>query len=268
MTIHPSALVSPNAEIHETASIGPFSIVGAGVKIGAHCDIQGHATIENRTFLNEGVTVHPYARIGGIPQDLKYQGEPGELHIGANTTIRESATINIGTEHGGMKTIIGDDCLIMAYVHIGHDCRIDKNVVIVNSVSVAGHVHIQSGAIIGGLAGVHQFVNIGPQAFVAAGAMVARDVLPYATVQGDRAKHIGLNLVGLKRAGWKRDAIRVMRDLFRDVQSSSHPLRTVVESHLEKHPANKEIQSWKLALESTRRGIASFATVDNLSDEL
>jgi len=268
MTIHSTALVSPKSEIHETATIGPFSVIGDHVRIGAHCDIQGHVTIENRTFLEDGVTVHPYARVGGIPQDLKFQGEPGELHIGKNTTIRESATLNIGTEHGGLKTIIGDNCLIMAYAHIGHDSRLDNNVVIVNSVSVAGHVHIGSAAIVGGLAGIHQFVKIGAQAFVAAGAMVARDVLPYSTVQGDRATHIGLNLVGLKRSGWTRDSIRVMRDLFRDVQESSMPLRSVVETHLGKDPENANIQAWLKALQSTQRGIAPFASVDDSNVEL
>ena len=114
MSIHPSAIVSPKAEIDSTAEVGPFAIIGDHVKVGPGCVIQGHATVENRTTLNENVVIHPYARIGGVPQDLKFNGEPAELHIGARTTIREGVTINIGTEHGGLKTIVGEDCLIMA----------------------------------------------------------------------------------------------------------------------------------------------------------
>ena len=259
MSIHPTAIVSPKAEVAPTAHIGPFAIIGDHAHIGPNCDIQGHATVENRTFLGEGVTVHPYARIGGIPQDLKFKGEPAELHIGRGTTIREGVTINLGTEHGGLKTVIGHDCLIMAYAHIAHDCQLGNGVIIVNSVSVAGHVVIGDHAIVGGLSGIHQFVNIGERAFIAAGSMVARDVLPFATVQGDRAMHIGLNLVGLKRSGWERSDIRVLRDTFKEVQASNDAMKSVIQRSYadNEHPA---LQRWLEFIDATQRGVAPVAS--------
>ena len=259
MSIHPSAIVSPKAEIDSTAEVGPFAIIGDHVKVGPGCVIQGHATVENRTTLNENVVIHPYARIGGVPQDLKFNGEPAELHIGARTTIREGVTINIGTEHGGLKTIVGEDCLIMAYAHIAHDCRLMNGVIIVNSVSVAGHVTIHDHAIVGGLAGIHQFVNIGERAFIAAGSMVSRDVLPYTTVQGDRAMHIGLNLVGLKRAGWERSDIRELRDTFKEMQTSGDAMKTVIAKRLALHDL-AALKRWQSFIEATQRGVAPVAS--------
>lgn len=258
MSIHPSAVISSKATIDPSASVGPFAVIGDHVEIGPHCDIQGHATVENRTFLAEGVTIHPYARIGGIPQDLKFKGEPAELHIGARTTIREGVTINLGTEHGGLKTIIGEDCLIMAYAHVAHDCRIGNGVIIVNSVSIAGHVTVNDFAIVGGLSGIHQFVNIGERAFIAAGSMVSRDVLPFATVQGDRAMHIGLNLVGLKRAGWERTDIRLLRATFKELQTTNDAMKAVISRRQEQenHPA---LERWVAFIESTQRGVAPIA---------
>ena len=259
MSIHPTAIVSASAEVDTTAKIGPFAVIGDNARIGPNCDIQGHATVENRTYLGEAVTVHPYARIGGIPQDLKFKGEPAELHIGAHTTIREGVTINLGTEHGGLKTVIGENCLIMAYAHVAHDCQLGTGVIVVNSVSVAGHVTVGDHAIIGGLSGIHQFVNIGERAFVAAGSMVSRDVLPFATVQGDRAMHIGLNLVGLKRSGWDRADIRVLRDTFKEIQSSGDAMKTVIQrSHTDnEHPA---LNRWLEFIEATQRGVAPVAS--------
>ena len=259
MSIHPTAIVSPKAIVDPSAKIGPFSIVGDHVQIGAHCDIHGHATIENRTYLQESVTVHPYARIGGIPQDLKFKGEPSELHIGARTTIREGVTINIGTEAGGLRTVIGDDCLIMAYAHIAHDTQLGNGVIIVNSVSVAGHVNIGNHAIVGGLSGIHQFVNIGERAFIAAGSMVSRDVLPYATVQGDRAMHIGLNLVGLKRSGWERADIRVLRDTFKEIQETKDAMKSVIERRYQDNP-HSALERWLSFIGKSRRGVAPIAS--------
>lgn len=259
MSIHPTAIVSPKAIVDPSAKIGPFAIVGDHVQIGPHCDIQGHATIENRTYLNESVTVHPYARVGGIPQDLKFKGEPAELHIGARTTIREGVTINIGTEAGGLKTVIGDDCLIMAYAHIAHDTQLGNGVIIVNSVSVAGHVNIGNHAIVGGLSGIHQFVNIGERAFIAAGSMVSRDVLPYATVQGDRAMHIGLNLVGLKRSGWERADIRVLRDTFKEIQETKDAMKSVIERRHQDNP-HSALERWLSFIGNSQRGVAPIAS--------
>ena len=259
MSIHPTAIVSPKATVDPSATVGPFAIIGDHVQVGPHCEIQGHATVENRTLLKEGVVVHPYARIGGIPQDLKFKGEPAQLSVGARTTIREGVTINIGTESGGLKTVIGDDCLIMAYAHIAHDVQLGNGVIIVNSVSVAGHVTVGNHAIVGGLSGIHQFVNIGERAFVAAGSMVSRDVLPYATVQGDRAMHIGLNLVGLKRAGWERSDIRVLRDTFKEIQETNDAMKSIIERRHEAH-AHTALEHWLSFIKESQRGVAPVAS--------
>lgn len=214
MPIHPSAIVHPGAEIDPTAEIGPFCTVGPRVVIGPHTRLLSHVVVDNATTLGSHNTVYPFATVGSAPQDLKFRGEPARLVIGDHNVIREGATLNIGTEGGHMETRIGSHCLIMAYSHVAHDCRLGDRVILSNAVALAGHVDIGDGVIMGGLVGVHQFCRIGERAFLAGGAMVAQDVPPFCIAQGDRAQLVGLNIVGLKRSGWTRAQLRVVREAY------------------------------------------------------
>ncbi len=217
MTIHPTALVSEGATIHPDASIGPLCVVGPDVSIGEGTQLISHVSVQNHTSIGEGNTIHPVAVLGGAPQDLKYNGESSQLVIGNNNQIREGATLNIGTNAGNGETRVGNDCLMMAYSHVAHDCILGNRVILANSVGLAGHAELGDHVIIGGLAGVHQFCRVGRHSFVAAGAMVAQDVVPFAIVQGDRAQHVGINSVGLRRAGWKQGQVAAVRTAFKRI---------------------------------------------------
>ncbi len=206
--IHPSAIISEDAVIGEGAQIGPYCVVGEEVSIGDHCVLKSHVVIEGKTTIGEGCTFYPFASIGHAPQDLKYHGEPSELLIGKNCTIREHVTINPGTETGLMKTVVGDNCLLMIGAHVAHDCVVGNNVILANNATLAGHVSVGDYAIIGGLSAVHQFIRIGAHAMIGGMSGVEADVIPYGLVKGERAFLAGLNMIGMERRGFSRDEIR------------------------------------------------------------
>jgi len=217
--IDPRAVVSQGAELDTGVQVGPFSVIGKGVRIGSDTVIGPHVVLEGRTTIGSGNRIFQFASVGAIPQDLKYAGEDSELVIGNRNQIRECATVHRGTRGGGMVTSIGDDGLYMAYSHVAHDCRIGNRVILGNASTLAGHVTIDDGAILSGLTGVHQFCRLGQLSYIGAASVVVKDVPPFTTVQGDRAKLVGLNLEGLKRKGLSADQInnlkRVYRVLFR-----------------------------------------------------
>jgi UDP-N-acetylglucosamine acyltransferase len=217
--IDPRAVVNDGAELDAGVQVGPFSVIGKGVRIGADTVIGPHVVLEGRTTIGSGNRIFQFASVGAIPQDLKYAGEDSELVIGNRNQIRECATIHRGTEGGGMVTSIGDDGLFMAYSHVAHDCRIGNSVILGNASTLAGHILIEDNAILSGLTGVHQFCRIGYLAYIGAASLVVKDVPPFTTVQGDRAKLVGLNLEGLKRKGLSDEQIsnlkRAYRVLFR-----------------------------------------------------
>lgn len=199
--IHPTAIVHPNAQLGEKVRIGPYTTVGANVKIGDGAVIHSHVVLEGWTEIGAKVEIFPFASVGPVPQDLKYQGEKTVLRIGDGTVIRESATLHPGTAGGGSITVVGSNCLLMVGVHIAHDCILGNNIIMANGTHLGGHVTIDDGAIIGALCGIHQYVRIGALAMTAAGSMVGQDIAPYCTAQGDHAVLVGLNLIGLKRNG-------------------------------------------------------------------
>lgn len=209
--VHPAAVVDPGAEIGRGCTIGPFAVIGPQVVLGAGCVVKPHAVLTGDTHLGAGCVVFPGAVVGEVPQDLKYRGEATRLRIGARNTIREGATLNIGTEGGGGETRVGDGNLFMTGAHVGHDARIGSGCVFANQVAIAGHCEIGDDVVIGGLSGVHQWVRIGRGAIVGAVTMVTNDVMPYALVHGPRGELDGLNLVGLKRRGASRADIFALR---------------------------------------------------------
>jgi len=213
--IHPTALIDPKAEIAESASIGPYCVVGPNTQLAERVRLISHVVVDGITSIGEGTTIYPFASIGHRPQDLKYKGEASRLEIGRDNQIREYVTMNPGTEGGGMVTRVGNFGLFMVGSHVAHDCLIGDHVILVNNVALGGHVSIGDYAIIGGNSAVHQFVRIGKQVMVGGMTGVENDVIPYATVTGNRAHLSGLNLVGLKRRGFSREVIHDLRNAYR-----------------------------------------------------
>ncbi|AOZ69419.1 acyl-[acyl-carrier-protein]--UDP-N-acetylglucosamine O-acyltransferase [Rhodobacter xanthinilyticus] len=212
--IHPAAVIEPGAVIGPECEIGPFCVIGPEVRLGRAVRLQSHVVIAGDTEIGDETSVFPFASLGQIPQDLKFKGEKTRLVIGARNRIREYVTMNAGTEGGGGVTRVGDDGLFMANCHVAHDVTIGNRVILVNSVAVAGHCHLEDDVIVGGLSGVHQWVRIGRGAIIGALSMVTSDVIPHALVAGPRAGLEGLNLVGLKRRGTPRAEISALRELY------------------------------------------------------
>ena len=215
--IHSTAIVERGAQVHGTCEIGPYCVVGKGVSLGPGNRLISHVVIQNRTTIGQGNIFHPFAVIGGIPQDTKYQGEPSQLVIGNNNIIRESVTLNIGTTGGGGVTRIGNNNLIMAYAHVAHDTSIGSHTIIANSCQIAGHVVIEDWATIGGLTGVSQRIRIGSHCYIGGCSGVDRDVPPFALGRGPTGNFVilGINVVGLKRRGFHRREIEVLQQLNR-----------------------------------------------------
>lgn len=213
--IHPTAIVHPEAQLGLGCEIGPFCTVGPEVKLGERNKLISHVVVQGRTTLGEDNVVHPFAVLGGAPQDLKYKGEETQLVVGNRNSIRESVTLNIGTDGGGGITKLGDDNLLMAYVHLGHDTIVGNRTVIANSCQIAGHVLIEDWAIIGGLSGVSQFVRVGAHCYVGGCSGVDRDVPPFTYGKGPTGgyENLGINLIGLKRRGFDDQAISALRDV-------------------------------------------------------
>jgi UDP-N-acetylglucosamine acyltransferase len=213
--IHHTAIVAPGAKIAETAQIGPYCVVGAEVEIAADVHLISHVVVDGITSLGEGTVVYPFASLGHRPQDLKYKGEPSRLVIGKRNQIRENVTMNPGTEGGGMITSVGDHGLFMVGAHVAHDCVVGDGVIFANNATLGGHVHVGDYVVLGGLSAVHQFVRIGRHVMVGGMSGVENDVIPYATVTGNRAHLSGLNLIGLKRRGYSREDIHALRNAYR-----------------------------------------------------
>ncbi|MDP3702865.1 MAG: acyl-ACP--UDP-N-acetylglucosamine O-acyltransferase [Candidatus Omnitrophota bacterium] len=256
--VHPTAILHPKATLGEGVSVGPYSMIGEhvtigdGTAIGAHCVIDGHTTMgaDNQIFTG--------AVIGSIPQDLKYRGEETVLIIGDRNQVREYVTINPGTEGGGGKTVIGSDCLLMAYAHVAHDCSLGDRVVLANSVALAGHITIEDRAVIGGLVGVHQFVRVGTLSIVGGCSRVIQDVPPYATCVGYPAKVFGLNTEGLRRAEMSEKNRRALhhafRVLFQSKLSMSHALEQVAQE-IGTHDASPELTHLLDFIRQSKRGV-------------
>lgn len=228
--IHPTAIVEDGATIGAGVSIGPYCHVGPEAVLGDGVRLVSHVVIEGRTTLGPRSTVHPFVALGGPPQHLRDPGDGTTLTIGADCTIREHASIHRGTHLGGGRTVVGDRALIMCAAHVGHDSILEDGVILTANCALAGHVTVGRNAIVGGLAGVHQFCRIGAHAFIGGCAAVEADVIPYGSVLGNRARLGGLNLVGIKRAGLPREAINTLRAGYHDLfEDKTHPFAERVE---------------------------------------
>lgn len=219
--IHPTALVAPGARLGAGVSVGPFCTVGPEVTLKDGVTLVSHVVVDGHTNVGEGAVLYPFCTVGLAPQDLKYRGEPTRCEIGARTQVREHCSIHRGTLTGTGLTIVGADCLLMAVVHVAHDCEIGDGVVIANNVVMGGHVTIGAGAVVGGSAAIHQFVRIGRGAMVGGVSGVEADVIPFGSVMGNRARLSGLNLIGLRRRGVDRAGQHVFRSAMRRLFSAT-----------------------------------------------
>lgn len=215
--IHPSAIVAPGARLGAGVEIGPWCSVGPEAVLGDGVRLISHVVVDGRTTIGEDAVIYPFCTVGLPPQDLKYKGEPTETVVGPRTQLREHCTIHRGTVTGSGVTRVGADCLLMAVVHVAHDCVLGDGVIVANNVVMGGHVEIGANAVIGGASALHQFVRIGRGAMVGGASGVEADVVPFATVLGNRARLSGLNLVGLKRRGVERARLHLLRTAFRTI---------------------------------------------------
>jgi UDP-N-acetylglucosamine acyltransferase len=211
--IHQTAIVHPEARLDPSVEVGPWCTVGPNVKIGKGTRLISHVIIDGWTEIGENNIIYPFSVLGAIPQDLKYKGEQTRLVVGNNNTIRESVTLNLGTVQGGGITRVGDHCLLMAYVHLGHDCVVGNHCIVANSVGLAGHVLVDDYATIGGMTGVSQFVRVGVHAYIGGHSALEKDVPPFSIAVGSRPCVLkGANIVGLKRRGFSTEKIQKINE--------------------------------------------------------
>jgi UDP-N-acetylglucosamine acyltransferase len=216
MPVHSTAIVDPKAHIAETADIGPYCIIGEEVEIGAGTRLMGHVYVEGPTRIAEDNTFYPYSSVGAAPQDLKYKGERSETRVGNRNRIREFVTIHRGTEGGGMVTRLGDDNLLMAYVHVAHDVQVGSHVVLSNAATLGGHVTVGDWAWVGASTGVHQFCRVGRHAIVGGYSVITQDVLPYSNTVSERESRVfGANRTGLERRGFTAERIEELQKALR-----------------------------------------------------
>lgn len=254
MNIHPTAIINPKAELGKDACVGPYTIINEGVRIGDNVQVGANVLIDSGAIIGRNCKIHHGAVLGTPPQDLKFGGEKTFLEIGENTVIREYATINRGTRHRG-KVTVGSNCFIMMYAHIAHDCIIGNNVILANSVNIAGHVEVEDYAIIGGVVPVHQFTRIGAHSIIGGGFRVAKDVPPYILAGGYPLRYMGLNLIGLKRRNFPTDTILTLKKACRILFQSEYNTTQAVQkikSEIEPLPEIKHLLEF---IEKSERGI-------------
>lgn len=215
MKCHPTAVVSPKARVAEEVKIGPYCIIGDDVLISEGCRLEAYVHITGRTEIGKDCHFFPFCSIGTIPQDIKYKGGKTQLKIGCRNIFREFITVNLGTEHGGGITTIGDDNYFMAYSHIAHDCQVGSEVIFGNAGTLAGHVIVEDFATVGAFSGIHQFCRVGKHGFIGGYSVITKDVLPFSKTVGNRAKCYGVNYIGLKRKNFPPEEISKIKEAYR-----------------------------------------------------
>ena len=232
--IHPTSILEDGAQIGADVEIGPYCVIGSGVTIGDGCRLKSHVTLDGQTTIGAENIFHPSAYIGGEPQDLKYNQEKTLVTIGSNNTFREGVSVHRGTVGGGGKTVIGDNNLLMGYVHVAHDCCIGNHNILANYTGLSGHVTLDDYVTLGGQNGVAQFLSVGSYVYTGAASLIDRNIPPYATGYGNRFEVKGVNIVGLKRRGFSREAIgeilEAHRIFYRSELKNDEALRIIEET--------------------------------------
>lgn len=252
--IHQLAFVHPEAKIGENVTIDPFATIAKDVVIGNNTHIYSHAVISDGARIGNDCQIFPGAVISAIPQDLKFKGEETIAQIGDSTTVREYATVNRGTASKG-KTIVGSNCLLMAYSHVAHDCRLGDNVIIGNATQLAGEVEIDDWAILSGGTLTHQFCRIGTHVMVQGGSRIGKDIPPFVTAGRDPLCYCGINSIGLRRRGYTNEEIREIQDIFRYLYLSGMNTSNALEKIEEELPATKYRDCIINFVKSSERGI-------------
>lgn len=263
--IHPSAVIDSKAQIDPSATIGPYAIIGPNVNIGARSVIGAHAVVEH-THMGSDNQIFPGSSVGTAPQDLKYAGELTLLVMGDKNTVREGVTLNRGTAAHG-ETRIGSGCLFMACSHVAHDCLVGDGVILANCVALAGHVHAGDYSVFGGFAGIHQYVRIGRFCMIGAGSMVPKDIPSFCTCQGDRATLRGLNLLGMRRAGLSRDAVKSIKNAYKTLFLSGMTQEEAM-AQIKGAAQSPEVMDLLQFVESSKRGVTRPAAGALLEEEV
>lgn len=254
--IHATAIIDPTAKIGTNVSIGAYSIIGAGVEIGDDCKISPHVVINGPTIIGKRNRIFQFASVGEECQDLKYKGEPTKLIIGDDNTIREFTTLHRGTIQDSEETRIGHHNLFMAYTHVAHDCIVGDHCILANGTQVAGHCILGNYAILGGNSGIHQFCQVGAHAFVGTGSTVLKDIPAYVTVQGFPASPHGMNMEGLKRRGFSREAMKALRHAYKVVYREGNTLKEAMAELEAMDPVFPEVDVFLDSIRNSKRGIA------------
>ena len=252
--IHSQAIIDPSAKIAADVSIGPFTVIGANVEIDSGTTVASHVVINGPTKIGKDNRIFQFASVGEKPQDLKFKDEPTELIVGDRNTIREYVTLHRGTPGGSKVTRIGSDNLFMASSHVAHDCIVGNNIIFANACALAGHVVIEDHVILGGYTTVHQFTRIGAHAFTGFSTAIDRDVLPFFTVAGNRARAIGINKEGLKRRDFSAETIRALQDAFKLLIKSSCSHKVALEKVEEIAQRDENVRKILDFLDSSERG--------------
>lgn len=255
MKIHPTAIISPDAELDEGVEISPYAVIGSDVQIGKNTFIGPHAVIDDFTRIGEGCRIFQFCSIGAPPQDLKFGGEKTRVIIGNFNTIREFVTIHRATSADIGVTIIGDHNLLMAYTHVAHNCKLGNHVIMSNVATLGGHVHVEDYAIISGLSAVHQFTRIGAHCIIGGASGVAKDIPPYTMANGNHAKLYGLNLIGLKRRNFSEETIKALNKAYRIIFRSHLLLEAAIKKAEEEVESFPEVQHFVQFIKESKRGI-------------
>ena len=254
MKIHKTSIIHPSAKIHQDVEIGPFCIIDENVTIGKGCHVYPYVHIMKNSIIGKNNVIHQGAIIGGLPQDLKFNGENTKVVIGDNNIIREHVTINRGTKLAG-KTIVGNNCLLMAYVHIAHDCIVDDKIILANGVQLAGHVEIGYHVTIGGITGIHQFCKVGEHSFVGACRVILHDVPPFILATGEPLQYSGINTVGLRRRKFSLNTRNKIKNAYKILYSSNCNVSQAVKEIKTTIDNSKEIKSILDFIKKSDRGI-------------
>ena len=254
--IHPTAIVDQSAKIPESCSVGPYCVIAGGVELGENCRVDSHVVLGGPMKIGSENQIFSFAVIGGEPQDITYKGEPTRLEIGDRNMIREYVTINRGTLKGGGTTRVGNDTLIMAYTHIGHDSVIGDHAMLINGATLAGHVTVEEWAVVGALCPVHQFVRIGAHAYVGGGTTITQDVLPYSMTSAERDTHaFMLNKVGLQRRGFSVERIRKLHHAYKVLLASKLNTSQALEKLRSEGDLGEDVESLMHFIETSQRGV-------------
>lgn len=263
--ISPLAHIHPEAKIGKDVKIDPFVVIDAGVEIGEGTHIMSHAVIMKNTVIGKFCNIFPSAVLGAIPQDLKFDGEITFVQIGDHTTIREFVTVNRGTKDK-WKTVVGSNCLLMAYSHIAHDCILGNHVIIANSVQLAGHVEIGDYAIIGGMAAAIQFSKIGAHSYIAGGTEVIKDVPPYIKAGRSPLSYVGVNSVGLQRRGFTPEKINSILEIYRNIYMRGLNITQATQFIEKELPNSEEKKEILQFIKESKRGILKVSSKENVDE--